>query len=126
MSINLNLHQRVTKLRALLAPEPRVVVPDIDHMSIEPPFEFEVAIGAPARRYLLDCMPSVIDDGRFKAHLVVIAEKGHVVMFTQPDIGPLETAVDAAQAALQIGIAWLQCDAMVHGDGFAEDGADGG
>jgi hypothetical protein len=60
-------------------------------------------------------MPSVIDDGRFKTHLVIIAETGHAVMFTQPDIEPLETAADAAQAALQIGTAWLQCDAMVHG-----------
>jgi hypothetical protein len=121
MSINANLHQRMTRLRALLAPEPHVVVPDIEHMPIEPPFEFEVAVGAPARRYLLDCMPNAIDDGRFRPHLVVFAETGHVVTFAQPDIEPLETAVDAAQAALEVGTAWLQRDAIAHGFG-ARDG----
>ena len=118
MSINANLQQRMTRLRALLAPEPRVVVPDVEHMAIEPPFEFEVAVGAPARRYLLDCMPNAIDDGRFAPHLVVFAETGHVVTFAQPDIEPLDTAIDAAQAALQIGTVWLQRDAIAHGDGF--------
>ena len=124
MSIHPSRHPRMAHLRALLAPEPRVVVPDIEHMRIEPPFEFEVAVGAPARRYLLDCMPNANDDGRFQAHLVIFAATGHVVMFARPDIKPLDTAIDAAQAALQIGTAWLQRDAMARGDGFDRGGAE--
>ena len=64
------------------------------------------------RCYLLDCMPNAVEEGRFRAHVVIFNGAGQVVTFMNPELAPFDLAADAAEAAYTLGCAWLEC----HGE----------
>jgi hypothetical protein len=82
--------------------------PNGQHL-LEPSFEVEVRVEAAAGRcYLLDCMPNAIEEGRFKAYVVIFNEAGGIITFMKPDLAPFDLAAEAAEAAYKLGCAWLE------------------
>jgi hypothetical protein len=78
-------------------------------MDIQPPFEIEISTGPPDRRYELDCMPTVRDDGRFQPHLIVrTAETHEVLTDVGLEVGPYREAQDAAEVAYLSGQGWVR------------------
>lgn len=69
-----------------------------------PPFEASCD-----ERYLFDCMPNLLADGRFKVHIVIRHVKtGKVVAFMQPDFQPMNSAGEAASVAFDLCCVWVR------------------
>ena len=78
-------------------------------MDLRPPFETELCAGEGGARYVLDCMPRVVGQGRFKPHLVVrTVGTREVLTDVELQAGPYADAADAAEVAYIEGRGWVR------------------